>query len=240
MFFSTNGITAQTFTITPWLGTTPLTSGVTYAVTEPAGCTGPITLDSAAGTVSFGREVYDKVTRSRTPERVTVQATYQGKTASCTFTVTDHFSPRRGHTSVVAEGDIYVIGGNTQSGPDNEVWRSPDAGAAWDRLAPSAPAKRFSRRYSHSSAVLGNTIYVIGGGTDAVTTAADVVWKSEDGADWTQIPPAAAAADRLSARFEHPSVVLGNETYVINGPVITTAAGVSNTRDIRRSRDGTN
>ena len=89
MLFSTNGSTAQTFTITPRLVTTPLTSGVTYAVTEPAGCTGPITLDSAAGTVSFGREVYDKVTRSRTPERVTVQATHQGKTASYTFTVTD-------------------------------------------------------------------------------------------------------------------------------------------------------
>ena len=187
MLFSTNGSTAQTFTITPRLVTTPLTSGVTYAVTEPAGCTGPITLDSAAGTVSFGREVYDKVTRSRTPERVTVQATHQGKTASYTFTVTDHFSPRRGHTSVVAGGDIYVIGGAA-------------GGAA---------------------------------------TAADVVWTSEDGADWTRMPAAAAVTDRLSARFEHRSVVLGNEIYVINGSVITTAAGVSNTRGVRRSRDGT-
>ena len=78
--FSTNGSTTQTFTITPRLGTTPLTSGVTYAVTEPAGYTGPITLDSATGAVSFGQEVYNKVTRSRTPERVTVQATHQGKT----------------------------------------------------------------------------------------------------------------------------------------------------------------
>ena len=239
MLFSTNGSTAQTFTITPRLGTTPLTSGVTYAVTEPAGYTGPITLDSATGAVSFGREVYDKVTRSRTPERVTVQATHQGKTASYTFTVTDHFSPRRGHTSVVAGGDIYVIGGNTQSGPDNEVWRSPDGGATWDRLAPSAPTERFSPRYSHSSAVLGNTIYVIGGGTNAAATVTDVVWRSEDGADWTQSPAADAAADRLAARFEHRSVVLGNEMYVINGSVITTAAGVSNTRDVRRSRDGT-
>ena len=190
--------------------------------------------------MSFGREVYDKVTRSRTPERVTVQATHQGKTASYTFIVTDHFSPRRGHTSVVAGGDIYVIGGNTQSGPDNEVWRSPDGGAAWDRLAASAPAKRFSPRYSHSSAVLGNTIYVIGGGTFAATTTTvtDVVWTSEGSADWTQSPAADAAADRLAARFEHRSVVLGNQMYVINGSVITAADGVSNNRDVRRSRDG--
>ena len=89
MLFSTNGSTAQTFTITPRLGTTPLTSGVSCRISAPAGCTGPITLDSAAGAVSFGREVYDKVTRSRTPERVTVQATDQGQTASCTFAVTD-------------------------------------------------------------------------------------------------------------------------------------------------------
>ena len=180
MLFSTNGNTTQRFTITPRLGTPPLTSGVTYAVIEPAGYTGPITLDSAAGAVSFGREVYDKVTRSRTPERVTVQATHQGKTASYTFTVTDHFSPRRGHTSVVAGGDIYVIGGNTQSGPDNEVWRSPDGGATWDRLAPSVPTKRFSPRYSHSSAVLGNTIYVIGGSKQTGGLQNDV-WKSIDG-----------------------------------------------------------
>ena len=238
LLVSTNGNTAQRFTNTLRANGTALSSGVSYRIGAPAGYTGPITLDSATGAVSFGREVYDKVTRSRTPERVTIEATYQGKTASYTFTVTDHFSPRRGHTSVVAGGDIYVIGGNTQSGPDNEVWRSPDGGATWDRLAASAPTKRFSRRYSHSSAVLGNTIYVIGGGTNAATTVTDVVWTSEDGADWTRIS-AATAADRLAARFEHRSVVLGNEIYVINGSVITTAVGVSNTRDVRRSRDGT-
>ena len=57
--------------------------------------------------MSFGKPLYDKMTPSDPaqatgpPQTVTVQAAYQGKTASYTFTVTDHFSPREGYSSVV-------------------------------------------------------------------------------------------------------------------------------------------
>ena len=250
MLFSTNGDTPQTFTNELRLGTTPVTSGVTYAITQPPDYTGPdtITLDPATGAVSFGREVHDKVTRSRTPERVTVQATHQGRTASFTFTVTDHFSPRREHTSVVSGPDIYVIGGVTRinsSGvtqdSDNEVWRSPDGGETWDRLTPSDPAKRFSARFALTSAVLGNTVYVIGGQADGRgTPLADVVWKSTDGADWTQVPEATTPANRLTSRYSHRSVVLGNEIYVINGLRLDSTTTITSIREVRKSSDGTN
>ena len=230
MLFSTNGGTAQTFTNELLLGTAPVTSGVTYAVIEPAGYTGPITLDSAAGTVGFGREVYDKVTRSRTPERVTVQATHQGKTASYTFTVTDHFSPRDGHTSVVLNNAIYVIGGLTRNASlavsplyDNEVWRSADGGATWDRLTSSSPAKRFSPRFRHASTVRGGDIYVIAGRISS--TYYNDVWKSPDGVDWTQA--AGAASGRFPARRDHGSAVLGTDIYVVSGVRTVTAPGSS-------------
>ena len=72
--------------------------------------------------MSFGRAAHDNVTRSRTPERVTIEATYQGETASYSFTVTDHFFPREGHTSVVLNNAIYVIGGEgTSSTVRNDI-----------------------------------------------------------------------------------------------------------------------
>ena len=94
LLVSTNGDTTQRFTNTLRANGTALSSGVSYRISAPAGYTGPIILDSATGAVSFGRAIYDKVTRSRTPERVTIEATYQGETASYSFTVTDHFSPQ--------------------------------------------------------------------------------------------------------------------------------------------------
>ena len=135
LLLSTNGDTTQRFTNTLRANGTALSSGVSYRIGAPAGYTGPITLDSATGAVSFGRATYNTVTRSRTPERVTIEATYQGETASYSFTVTDHFSPRRGHTSVVVGGDIYVIGGEgTSSTVRNDIWKSADGGFTWQNV----------------------------------------------------------------------------------------------------------
>ena len=68
---------------------------------------------------------------------------------------------------MVVGKNIYVIGGRLQAGKDNEVWRSPDGGATWDRLEASDPSKRFSARYLHSSVVRGGEIYVIAGDDNA-------------------------------------------------------------------------
>ena len=173
MLISTAGGSTQTFTNPLRLGTAPVTTGVSYSITNPAGYAGPITVDPATGVLSFGQAAHDKVTSSRTPEIVTVEAAHQGKTASYTFTLTDHFSPRDGHTSVVAGSNIYVIGGRTRLASigvpeikDNEVWRSSDGGDTWDRLEssdPIDPTKRFPARYFHSSVVRGGEIYVIAG-----------------------------------------------------------------------------
>ena len=167
-------------------------------------------MDPATGVLSFGQAAYTKVTSSRTPETVTVEAAHQGKTASYIFTLTDHFSPRDGHTSVVLGRNIYVLGGQVQAGYDNEVWRSPDGGATWDRLEASAPAKRFSARELHSSVVRGGEIYVIAGNDDfAGTSYLNDVWKSADGKDWTQV--AGASANRFHGRNQHVSTVLGDD-----------------------------
>ena len=214
ILFSTNGNTTQTFTNELRLGTTPVTAGVTYAITQPPGYTGPITLDPATGAVSFGREVYDKVTRSRTPERVTVQATHQDRTASFTFTVTDHFTSRQDHASAVLNGELYVVGGYRPGGSvTDEVWRSADGGRTWDQVA---AGPRFSRRGYHTLEVIGDTLYILGGEgyEDGDRKKFNEVWKSADrGVTWRQV----ATTPRYPARSDHSSAVLGDNLYLIGG-----------------------
>ena len=245
MLISTNssaGGSTQTFTNPLRLGTVPVTAGASYRITNPAGYTGPITVDPATGVLSFGQAAYTKVTSSRTPEIVTVEAAHQGKTASYTFTLTDHFSPREGHTSVVAGSNIYVIGGRTRLArgfvpdiKDNEVWRSSDGGDTWDRLEAGDPSKRFSARYRHSSVVRGGEIYVIAGNSGRANTYRNDVWKSVDGKDWIQ---ATGASNRFIARNSHGSAVLGDDIYVVNGQRDpATSAGLSSV-NIWKSADG--
>ena len=131
----------QTYTNTLLHKGTLVATGAAYSITEkPAGLTGQITVNPATGEVTFGEAALDKVNADG-PQTVTVQAAYKGGTASYTFTVTDHFSPRSCHSSVVLGNDIYVIAGTTQGrdasttpvAPEinsNEVWRSTD-GVTW-------------------------------------------------------------------------------------------------------------
>ena len=98
-------------------------------------------------------------------QTVTVQAAHQGTTASYTFTVTDHFSPRRYHASGVLSGDLYVIGGRTAAGRSNQVWRSGDGGLSWDQVAAgtAADSTLFAGRSRHTLEVIGDALYLLGG-----------------------------------------------------------------------------
>ena len=212
---------------------TPVTSGAVYSITEkPAGITNEITVDPATGEISFGKLLYDKMTPSDPtqatgpPQTVTVQAAYQGKTASYTFTVTDHFSPRDQHSSVVLGDDIYVIGGrrreynslaipaSTGTGiQSNEVWRSGDGGLTWDQVAGGT---RFAARRSHGAVVKGNDIYVIAGvgGPRGADQRNDDVWKSSDGGEsWNSI--AATVTFPMDNAFA--SAVLNNTILLMGG-----------------------
>ena len=136
MLVSTNGNAGgtykpQTFTNTLLNNGTQVTAGAAYSITDkPAGLTGQITVNEATGEVTFGKPALDKVNADG-PQTVTIQAAYKGKTASCSFTVTDHFSPRRYHASAVLNGDLYVIGGFDGTDRLNDVWKSTDQGVTW-------------------------------------------------------------------------------------------------------------
>ena len=239
MLISTNGDAVQSFTDNILLNNgTPVTTGAAYSITEkPAGLTDQITVDARTGEVGFGKPALEKVNTDG-PQTVTVQAAYQGSTVSYTFTLTDHFSGRMSHSSVVLGGDeeIYVIGGTVQLSEPyidvNEVWRSSDGGLTWDQAA--AEGKRFTPgRSGHNSIVLGNDIYVIAGQNfvDNIRYHNDV-WKSADrGVSWVQT---ADSSSRLPRRAYTSAQVLKGAIYLMGGD----SGGHSRLNDVWTSADG--
>ena len=229
MLVSTNGNADQTYTNTLLHEGTPITSGVTYSIIDkPAGLTGQITVNEATGAVTFGKPALDKVNADG-PQTVTIQTAYKGKTASYAFTVTDHFSPRDLHTSVVMGDDIYVIGGitrkvfvsltsGTPSRPQissNEVWRSSDGGLTWDQ---AAGGTRFTDRANHGSVVLDGVLYVIAGAAgNSGTTGRNDVWRSTDkGVSWSRVTSTGTSVP-FPMDYAFSSAVLGTAMYVMGG-----------------------
>lgn len=122
-------------------------------------------------------------------------------------TDTAPFGGRRGHTSVVHDGKMWVIGGyNSDSGILSDVWCSED-GVSWTVAAWEAP---FGGRRSHTSVVYDGKIWVIGGrGSKSLND----VWYSENGEDWQ----AATLEAPWPERWGHTSVVFDGKIWVIGG-----------------------
>ncbi len=115
------------------------------------------------------------------------------------------WSERYGHSSVLFNGKIWVLGG-TDGGVVNDVWYSSD-GSTWTEATDSAG---WSARSSHSSVVFNGKIWVIGGYDGSNKND---VWSSSDGVNWTQ----STASAGWSARSSHSSVVFNSKIWVLGG-----------------------
>ena len=127
-------------------------------------------------------------------------------------------------------GAIYVIGGLQGSTYYRDVWKSTDGGQSWVEIAKTGT--KFSARAFHSSAVLGNAIYVIGGNSPVggVGNFLNDVWKSTDnGETWVDM-----SATGLLQIQTHSSVALDGALYVMGGAAA--AAGLQN--NVWKSTDG--
>jgi len=114
------------------------------------------------------------------------------------------WSAREGHTSVVFNNKMWVMGGFNGTIRYNDVWYSTN-GINWSQATANAG---WSARCYHTSVVFNNKMWVLGGdggGND--------VWYSTDGNSWTQ----ATANAGWSARGVHTSVVFDNKMWVIGG-----------------------
>lgn len=123
-----------------------------------------------------------------------------------TWTQTTAAAPwatRGGHTSVVFNNAMWIIGG----GGYNDVWKSND-GINWTQVTAAAS---WAGRSWHTSVVFNNEMWVIGG--SSTTGYVNDVWHSPDGIAWTQ----ATAAAPWQGRDWFSSVVFKNKMWVMGG-----------------------
>lgn len=122
------------------------------------------------------------------------------------------FPGRSGHTCIVFNNRLWVIGGWNGKNGMNDVWSSSD-GIKWDCATQKAP---FTPRAGHSSTVFNGRIWVIGGlcfDRNHNITDLNDIWCSKNGSDWECITPHAD----FSSRGGHASIVFKDRIWVIGG-----------------------
>jgi N-acetylneuraminic acid mutarotase len=148
---------------------------------------------------------------------------------------------RSRHSSIVFDNRMWVIGGSDEN-PDpgkrahkNDVWYSGD-GANWASATLEAP---WVGRDDHTSIVLQDRIWVIGGGRMLLgpddSTGLSDVWSSGDGSDWTRATDTAPWINRV----DHSSVVFDGQLWLIGGVFTRGFAGVTIQNDVWSSENGT-
>ncbi len=155
----------------------------------------------AAGSAGNKNDVWRSTDKGATWTRISSSAGWSG---------------RYGHTSVVLpDGSIVLLGGAEQAnyGYDtlkNDVWRSTDQGATWNRVTSSA---EWGARSGHTSVVMSDGSIVLMGGSKSYGNYNDV-WRSTDqGASWSEV----SASAEWSGRSGHSSVALSNGSILLTG-----------------------
>ena len=118
---------------------------------------------------------------------------------------------RYGHTSVTANGYIYVLGGYNSGVQSTVYYAKLNANGtvgSWNTTTALSAA-----RYTHSSVVANGYVYVIGGNDGSVQTN---VWYAKLNADGT-LGNWNSTTALTEGRFAHSSVVANGYLYVIGG-----------------------
>ncbi len=115
-------------------------------------------------------------------------------------------------------GSVYTFGGGQQGAATGDIWRLN--ANKWTRVARTIP----ERRLYAAAAVIGDTIYVIGGLSKPgdYSSAANTVWRwrpNAPAAAWENIAPLPGPA-----RVSHAVAALGGKLYVFGGVTMDGAA----------------
>lgn len=174
------------------------------------------TYNSGGATNGQGLFVYKGITYavgSNVLYRLTGSGNGSADGTAWTASTSGPFLARFNFGCIVFQGQIIVAGGANAGGTQflNDVWSSSD-GVNWTQLVSAAP---WAKRRSPSLAILGNTLYLIGG--DGAALYADV-WSTTDGVNWTQVVSSAPWGGRFGA-----AVVAFNQGIFLMGGLTATA-----------------
>jgi N-acetylneuraminic acid mutarotase len=125
-------------------------------------------------------------------------------------------TPRANHTSMVIGGHIYVLGGVDRGGSLNNVERALiNADGSFGKFAAIPGVTLVTPRQAHTTALIGNQLYVIGGFSDGSLSSIEHATVAQDGSlsSFTTVTGVTLA----TARQNHTIAVIGNYLYVIGG-----------------------
>lgn len=119
------------------------------------------------------------------------------------------FPKRRGHKLIVFNSKLWMIGGQDESGDEqNDVWWTSE-GETWYRhyTTPGWVARRYFGLVSHDS-----KLWIIGG-FNAADAALSDVWNSTDGETWAEVTQTVP----FTARGGHVAMAYNNTVYIHGG-----------------------
>ena len=127
--------------------------------------------------------------------------------------VTDsaQFPGRAGHAMLLFQGELYIFGGNNDTGFLSDAWKSSDGGATWKQL-PDLPAGIY--RTACASTWQKGFVLVSGANTPCPTASCQgsaAMWTSTDGISWQPQP----GYSQLYHVVATSCTVLGDRLYVV-------------------------
>lgn len=125
-------------------------------------------------------------------------------------------APRNSHTSVIIGHHLYVLGGVGGTGALNSVEHAlVNADGSLGRFAVVPDVSLVTPRQAHTTAVIGNQLYMVGGFGNGSLSSVEHATIAPDGSvgPFTIVPNVTL----MTARQAHTSAVVGDYLYVLGG-----------------------